>query len=234
MLEASIRRHATFPYRFVAIVDHASAKGEAGPNVDVVVEPVSARPLTRHVSPEGGRFPSSYRRLWLFSEAARELGPRILLTDVDAVAVGDLAPLLELPDDFVGWRPRMVWGEKKRLAGGMWLLRTGTRPHVYEGFNGAAAIKRARAAGFRGSDQAWISYCLADKATVWPAGAGVYSVRDWMERDKLGKPLARSEQPDVVRALPRDARIVHFNGPSKAWHAEFRAKHPWITDHWRL
>jgi hypothetical protein len=87
--------------------------------------------------------------------------------------------------------------------------------HIWESFN-KEGVKRAKAAGFRGSDQAWLSYNLAGNVPIWPKDAGIYQAQD-MKRDGYQR-------------LPKDARIVHFNGNSKPW-----AMHhiDWIREHWR-
>jgi hypothetical protein len=231
-LATTIRRHYPHPLRFVAISDEPRPVVDT---IEVMQTPPAARELASLKTPEKANFPSSYRRLWLFSEEAARLFPgRVLLTDVDAVATGNWAPLLNVAGnpDFVGWKPRQKWGGEGRVAGGMWLLRTGTRTGVYEDFvvNPARAIEAARAAGFRGSDQAWLSYKLAATAPVWAAGSGVYSVRDFLERDANGRPVRHGTIQRTT--LPSDARVVHFNGHVKPWHAEARRLHPWLSEHW--
>src|SRR5690606_19229086 len=115
--------------------------------------------------------------------------------DIDCVILGDLSILIDRDEDFVGWKPSSIWGQQVvRLAGGTWLLRTGTRTSVYDEFVGPESIAEAFNAGYGGSDQAWISYCLADEAASWETGLG--SMRD------NGNPA-----PDAV--------IMHFNGPRK-------------------
>ncbi|MFC3227342.1 hypothetical protein ACFOGJ_08885 [Marinibaculum pumilum] len=214
-----IRRHCAEPVRFVAISDEPPIDG-----LEVMPMPEGAKALAHLKTPEGDRFPSSYRRLWLFSDEARCLGERILLTDIDVVATGDWSPFWQSGADFVGWRPVEQWGRgPNRLAGGMWLLRTGTRPEVYDRFvrDPAACIAEARAADYRGSDQAWISYCLARSAEVWPAGAGIGSIRHLAK----GHPQGRTFSPGRLR-------VVHFNGRDKPWHASVQAKHRWVAQHW--
>lgn len=212
VLASMVRRHLQIPHDFVCISDETGF----GPGVTAMALPPEARHLAAIQTPEGNAFPSSYRRLWLFSEAAKILGERVLLLDVDCVITGDLAPLLELQADFVGWQPNYAWGTNRRLGGGTWLLRTGTKTDVWAEF-GPQGIQRARAAGFRGSDQAWISYKLVGRTPVWPPTAGIYQAQD----------MRRSG----YRQLPPDARIVHFNGAQKPWHLAPRIR--WIGTHYR-
>lgn len=204
-------------HRFVCVADKSDG---LEPHVEWLKTPDAAAALSELRSPEGERFPSCYRRLWVFSEEARVLGDHILTTDIDAVVLRDLAPLFDTPGDFVGWRPYRDWGRRLRFGGGTYLLRTGTRTEVWTRFRGQESIVEARAAGFRGSDQAWLSYLLAEKEPYFGKDAGIYSVRD------LGPGLN----------LPSDARIVHFNGHTKPWHyhADLRLLGgQWVRAHWR-
>lgn len=181
-----------------------------------VETPAAARELRKIPSPEGhSRFPSCYQRLWNWSTEARSVfAPRILAADIDTLLLRDWSDQLLYPDNLVGDRPRMRWGNENRIAGGLYLLTTGSHPEVWENFKGAASIADARDAGFRGSDQAWISYCVGRKARIWPQNAGIYSVRDFLDKN----------QP-----LPDAARLVHFNGPRKPWDCQL----DWVTTHWR-
>lgn len=197
------------PHRFVCVAESGEGFSQ---RVEWFPMPSAAAALAAMRTPEGQRFPSCYRRLWMFSEEARALGERVLLVDLDLVLTRSPAHLLDYREDFIGWRPRMFWGNAKRIGGGLYLLRTGTRRHVWEQFKGAESIERARALRFRGSDQAWMSYCLSDEP-VWPHTAGVYSIRD----------LRNGSLP-----LPADACLVQFNGPQKPWNSAL----PWVKDHW--
>jgi hypothetical protein len=213
VMQRMFARTLTVPHRFICVAD--DAKGFA-PEVEVVITPPAALEAGRLRSPEGPRFPSCYRRLWTFSdEACSVLGERVFLTDIDAVATGDIAPLVDRDDDFVGWRPLAKWGKRDdRIGGGMYLLRTGSRTRVWSDFNGTKSIAVARGHGFRGSDQAWLSYCLG-RNTVWPQKCGLYSIRD----------LHDGRDP-----LPADALLVQFNGPQqKPWNSPLA----WVKQHWQ-
>ncbi len=176
--------------------------------------PQAALDVAHIKSAEGGIMPSCYRRLWMFSDEARELGERVMLTDIDAVITGDITHLAERSESFVGWRPRMAWGNTARVAGGLYLLTTGSHPEVWTDF-GLGGIEAAKAAGFRGSDQAWISYKIGAKCAVWHDNDGVYALSDFR----------RGHLP-----LPRDARMVQFAGWPKPWEALHLG---WVRRHYR-
>ena len=212
-LAACFARTLSTPHRVVCV---SSVAGDYGPHVHVVTPPAIVDLLGKLSTPEGARFPSSYRRLWTFSDDAKAaLGARLFALDVDFVPVADLAPVVERDEPFVGWRPFMKWGNARRLGGGMYLLDAGVHTHVFDDFvrNPSVAIAAARRAGYRGSDQAWLSYKLANTVPVWGPNVGLYSIRD----------LREGRDP-----LPADARGVQFNGPVKPWDSSL----DWVKRYW--
>lgn len=214
VLAGSVRRNLPLEHRFYCITDETEGFSE---DVTVLPLPEEARPLCSLKNPCGDRFPSSYRRLWLFSKEAAALGDRIFQTDIDCVITDDLSLLFEPDEDFIGWRPNFVWGNGDRIGGGTWLLKPGTRAEIWERMSTAPDhwIGKAFRENYRGSDQAIMSYMLKG-CTVWPKKSGIYQAQD----------MKRTHQYQ----LPSDARIVHFNGQKKAW----QMRHiPWIKEHWR-
>jgi hypothetical protein len=211
VLAAAIKRNFSLPHRFICITDET--EGFSG-NVEVMPLPDEARALAKLRTVENNdKLPSSYRRLWTFSEAAKCLGDRVMMLDIDCVITRSLDPLFEMQDDFVGWTPSTKWG-MPRVGGGTWLLRTGTRTKVWTEFSVSGA-RAAHRAGFRGSDQAWISCKLGSTCARWPLDAGIYQKQDMAHN--WGR-------------LPPDARIVHFNGDQKPWH---KLSIPWVRKNWQ-
>lgn len=214
-------------HSLVAVTDETKGFDDG---IEVVKTPPKAMALANLATPEKPNFPSCYRRLWMFSEDAKELGDLVTLIDVDLVFSRDPSSL-ERPEDFVGWRPMRTWGNENRFGGGIYQLRTGTRRHVWESFQGPKSIAQARAAGLRGSDQAWLSHCLAKTEVCWPKNSGIYSVRDLTHctrpAQSRGSTIMRNARP---LGLPEDAVIVQFNGPDKCWHPNTQQRHPWLRD----
>lgn len=215
-LQRGFARFLSIPHRFIVVCD--SSKG-LSKNVEWLRTPEAAMEWGTMQSIEGIRFPACFRRLWAFSKEAAILGERIFTTDIDAVPVDQLDPLFEYEEDFIGWRPSRDWGTKKRFGGGNFLLRTGTKTEVWEKFQGLKSAQAARKAGYRGSDQAWISYMLAEKERSWPQDCGIYSVRD------MGPGLE----------LLKGSRLVHFNGVMKPWQYALRSAGPgsWVGRYWQ-
>lgn len=208
------RRHLKIEHQVVCVCESGEGFDEG---VKWVKMPDAAVELRQIPSPEGSpRFPTCYPRLWNWSrEARRVFGERILAIDIDHVLLADISDLVTLRHTLVGERPQMKWGNPQRIAGGMYLLTTGAHPEVWEGFRGGDSIKEARLAGFRGSDQAWISYRVGASAHLWPKNCGLYSVRDFL---------------DTNAPLPADARLVQFNGPRKPWDCMHL---DWVSANWR-
>lgn len=209
-LASACKHFCSFPHRFICITEEK--KGFSN-DVEIFPLPDAAKEVAKLQTVEGGRFPSSYRRLWAFSKEATVLGDRVLNLDIDCMVVSDLAPLFSLGADFVGWRPQSVWGKENRIGGGTWLLRTGTHPEVWDTFSIQAA-ERARKIGWRGSDQAWLSYCLSHRCAVWPQRSGIYQKQDGAQQWK---------------EIPADAKIIHFNGHMEYW--DLRTRIRWINDY---
>lgn len=208
------RQHLPLPHRFVCIADDTSGLSA---NVHAIKTPDAALAVGNIRSPEGDRFPSCYRRLWAqSSEAAGMLSERVLLGDVDMIPVRDLSPIVQRDEPFVGWRPFRDWGRKLRVGGGLYLFTPGANTKVWTDFvkNPQAAVAEACAAGFRGSDQAWLSHKLAGRVPIYGRDSGLYSIRD------LG----------TQHELPADARLVQFNGPDKPW--SYRGQARWVAQHW--
>lgn len=214
VMRSMFARHLHVEHRVVCITDETEG---FAPGVVVMSTPTAARALADVKTPEGERMPSCYRRLWLFSEEARVLGERVLLTDVDLVLTGDITHLVRREEAFVGWLPRTSWGNPKRVAGGLYLMSPGTHPEVWEEF-GPEGIAAARAAGYRGSDQAWLSYKLGGRVALWEQRSGIYALSDF----------GRGRLP-----LPRDARVVQFAGHVKPWDCVGKPGMRWVDDHYK-
>ncbi len=210
-----LQRYLPEPHRLVCITDEPSRLFDC--RVEVLPTPEAAREAGELQTPENHPgMPSCYRKLWLFSKEARAIGERFLSIDVDVVITGSLSKLVASPAPFIGWRPKMAWGNPNRIAGGLYMMDAGVHPEVWEDFS-PDGIKEAAAAGFRGSDQAWISYKIGSKVALWPGGTphGVYALSDLR-----GQPL------------PADSSIVQFCGHLKPWDDQAMKSIPWMRSHY--
>lgn len=214
VLAEQIRQHS--PELPVVVVSDGFPLERFDERLRVIPTPAAALGVARTQSPEGHAFPTSYRRLWTFSrEAAAVLPRQVLLLDVDAFVLRPLEPYFDRSEDFVAWRPRSRWGAPGRIAGGTWLHKTGTLPHIWTDFAAAPnrAVQQARAAGYRGSDQAWLSLKLRGCAE-WPEPHGIYQAQDYGTTNQRWP-------------IPADARILHFNGTR---HKPWATNLAWIRD----
>lgn len=210
VLHRMVRRHLPDPFRFICITDDLGTFDEG---IEVMPTPAAALALSKLRTPEAPNFPSCYRRLWMFSDEAKCLGDRVLLLDIDLLVIGDLSKLFEPKGDFVGWKPTASWGHNKnRIGGGIYLMTPGTQTNVWTDFNGAESIKEARDAGYRGSDQAWMSYKLWG-CELFPQSAGICSIRDL--RNGMMRP-------------PRGATLIQHNGTTKPWTSRI----DWVRRAW--
>jgi hypothetical protein len=211
-LYSMMERNYRAPFEMVCVTDDAVG---IRPEVRIV-------PLWPDLAdvPNPGRpgSPSCYRRLKLFSrEAATLIGRRMLALDLDIVPTGELTELLD-----VGDVPFKAWGEPGRpirYNGSMFYLRAGAFPQVWETFDPLTSPARGKAAGFVGSDQAWMSYALPPDLPRWTSADGVYSYRNRI-----------ASTPG--RRLPKDARMVVFHGRVDPWDAEAQQL-DWVREHYR-
>lgn len=159
-------------------------------------------------NPTGGGRPSCYRRLRLFDPATQdEIGGRFLHIDLDMIIVGDLTDMLDRPEPMVMWRTPH---DGVRYGGGLYMLTPGCAPHVWHDFNADSPAK-AHAAGWRGSDQGWLSHRLPDDLPCF------------------GREVVKIKPRMIHSGPPRHARIVVCFGDKPPW----AINQPWAQEHYR-
>lgn len=208
-LARMVGRHYAKPHRILCVTDDPFG-------IDRAVEIVPMLSVFGDLmNPHGPAYPSCYRRLLMFSPWASEtLGRRFVSLDLDCVVTGDLSPLFDCSADFAMWKDPLNTGQYNPS---LLLMTAGARPQVWDDFDPARSPAAARAAGFKGSDQAWISHRLGrDERTFDPAD-GVYSYRAHLK----GK-----------RELPANARLVVFHGAVDPWDDEAQQL-PWVKAQWQ-
>jgi hypothetical protein len=208
-LARMIDRHYTQPHRILCVTDQP--KG-----IDPRVQIVPAwNDYAELGSPHGGynKNPSCYRRLRAFHpEIGDVFGERFVSMDLDTVITGDLAPLVDRPEDFI------IWGETNPRSwynGSLWMMTAGARPQVWTQFNPRRSPHEAKRAGRFGSDQGWISYCLGKGEATWSTADGVYSYRVHLKPQRS--------------ALPPNARVVNFHGEHDPWDPDMQ-RIPWVAE----
>lgn len=212
ILRASVARHYPKPHRFICVTDEPQGLANT---IEVLPQPVTFDGVKNL---QGDRFPSCYRRLWNFSHAARAaFGDRILSIDIDAIITGDLRPVIDRPGNFIGWTdPKHLWN---KVAGGIYLLQTGTYPHVWEEFDPAKSPLIAYKNNCLGSDQGWMSYKLYPPEQTWTRRDGVYSIK-WLNKH--------------TGFISPQVRVVSTPGKLKPWDKELQELYPWVKKHWRI
>lgn len=203
-----VRRHYARPHRFICVTDD-------GAGLDGIEVVPDWRDFVDVPSPHGRGAPSCYRRLRAWHpDIAEHFGERFVLLDLDTVAVADLAPLWDREEDAVFLRDA-YW--PKQYNGSMALIRAGAAPEVWTGFNPTRSPLAAISAGFKGSDQGYLSHALPGRPT-WGPEDGVYNWKFDVVRKHGGQ-------------LPENARIVFFTGRPKPWGPPGQAL-PFVREHW--
>lgn len=173
-------------------------------------------------NPHGAHNPSCYRRLKLWSDWGRDtVGKRILQIDLDMVICGDVTPIWDRPEPCVMWSDAL--NKTTPYNGAMQLFSPGgdLGRAVWEGFDPANSPAKARARGYFGSDQAWLSLALGQDRPRWTMADGCLSWRLHAE------PYAGRHDG----ACPPGARVVNFHGLHDPWTLTDRVA--WIKEHYR-
>ncbi len=195
-LYRQLQANLTIPHDVVCITDNPSG-------IDSGIRVV---PLWSEHADMGG----CYRRLRLFGpDAARLVGPRFAWIDLDSVVVGSMDAVLGRPEDIVLYRSNSV--ALQPYNGSMVLMNANARPEVWSRFDPGTAPSMAAAAGFTGTDQAWMAYVLGPGEAVWTRDDGVMHFR-----------------LDCTPDLPGHSRIVFFPGAAKMHLPTTRRVAPWI------
>lgn len=202
-----VNRHLPGNYRFICITDDPSG---LDPSIEVV-------PLwSDHAqlkNPSWADAPNCFPRLKMFSKEFREIvGERFMVGDLDAVYTRSLRPLVERTEDIVMWRTQHP---NVPYCAALMLMTAGAFSEVWDDFDPIESPKAATAAGFKGSDQAWINYRLQGRIAGWTNTDGVYGYREHGRKAPL-------------TALPGNARVVTFCGKPDPWEPEAQNSARWI------
>jgi nucleoside-diphosphate-sugar epimerase len=217
VLHAMLGRHYHAPFRLICLTDDPS-----GLDAAIVALPLPETKADHLPAPRQGqskKFPACYRRLWLFSQEATVLGTRICQLDIDVIILEDITKMLQRKTaDFVGWADQKSFAWNK-IAGGLWLLNTGTHTDVWDEFNPQVSPTMAHNAGYHGSDQAWLSYKLYPPEQVITQKDGAI---------KLGWLTKGGHMP------PPGIKMVFTSGVAPPWSQQLQLGYPWIKAHWRM
>jgi hypothetical protein len=168
LLHAGIRRFYPKLKRFICITDQTTG---FAPGIEVVPLWTEGFGFSNPTWKDG---PACYPRLYVWSrEFAQSLGlRRFAVGDIDMVPVADLTPIFERKEPVLIWR---TGGSRIPICASLIMMDAGYCDAVWSYFikDPEWAIDAAKRAGFRGSDQAWISYAIGTNKPGWERKDGV-------------------------------------------------------------
>jgi hypothetical protein len=171
----------------------------------------------------GGYLPSCYRRLKLYDRATQmdlgiEKGERIISLDLDMLVTSNLDRLLKTEGRFVGWEmPGSI--HAKVFNGSLQMFTAGDLQFIWSSFDPKTSPRDAAIAGFKGSDQSWLSWKLISQ----PGSVGL----------KLPDIASYPAQVRIQKIKPEDNKIIFFHGQVKPWFPEAKADTPWVSQYWK-
>lgn len=183
-----VERYFKRPHRFVCITDRPEG-------VTCETYPLWLD-LGDIPNPTAGR-PSCFRRLKLFDpDFAARFGDNLMWIDLDTILVNDVTDLWTRDEDWIAWRDPAYRpkGQVSAYNGSMVKWRRGVHRELWDDFDGHQSVAEIKAAGIKGSDQAWFHIKLGLDMPVWTALDGVL----WSRQ--------------CARHLPEKAKIVFFSG----------------------
>lgn len=170
-IKRAIDTNLSVPHEFVVVSDRTEG---FDPDIRVV-------PIDRSLVRDGKRWP----KLMIYRPDAGDLiGRRILAMDIDADVCGPLDPLVDRPEDFVGWQNPNSAPRHTVMNSSITLLTAGARPQVWNTFDIDEATAFAKADRRGGSDQAHVSRILGDGEVMWTEADGIY----WSRNIEGGRP----------------------------------------------
>jgi hypothetical protein len=199
-LQQMVARHYAKPHRFVCVCDDPT-------NIECETIPLGDWNL--HLP---GIIPGTWTRLRAFAPGMSEvLGPRYVSLDLDCCIVGDLSPIFDRTEPFLGWLSKGKRDLPCIYNASLWMADTEAFPELFTTFDAKRSPQLMEKLGYVGTEQAWMSYKLGDRQPAVTWREGVVSYRFQVRANK-GR-------------LPDDARIVFFHGPKKPWHLRH---HAWV------
>src|SRR5690554_3145799 len=138
VLYRQVQKHLSMAHRFVCVYDDRTYRAEHfDDGIELMPIPSVARPLLRIGSLGGTMHPACFARLWHFSDEAAEAFPgRVFMFDIDSIPIGDLTPLVRhrARAGFVSLCRISGSIYQPYIAGGSWILKSGSLPEVWDEF----------------------------------------------------------------------------------------------------
>ncbi len=218
-LYSMLKRHLHIPFELVCITD--SSKG-----IDSEIRVI---PLWLDYAWMGGCF----RRLKVFSyDAERFLKcKRFISIDLDCIIVDDITPLFTRTENF------LIWGESWRnqvYCGAFWMMDVNSRPAVWETFRPIDYPRNEKGNYRGGTDQKHINRILYPGEKIVGKEEGIYSFATDICIYKNPKIFNHRERKVCGGdgRIPKEAKIIFFNGKFDPSHHDLQMEYPWILENW--
>ena len=215
ILKWMIDKNIKIPYDLICITDDPSG-------IDDSIQTIK---LWENPAPNYGKEdkPNCHVRLKCFSEEFKNIinGNKFVSIDLDTIIVSDITDLLIKDENFCIWKPDTA---EMPCNGSFFVHKCGTKKEIWQNFDPKQidplyGIKYKT--GLQGSDQAWIALHLKKDDYIFGGKKdGIYSFRQNIL--------------DKKNELPKNAKIVFFNGCDKPWHDNIRSKYSWVKEFYPL
>jgi hypothetical protein len=178
---------------------------------------------SRLLNASGDHLPSCYRRLRLYdpdtqTDMGIKRGERIIGLDLDTLVCGSLDSVFNKDGVYVGW---LLAGtvHDEVYNGSFQMFNAGELRDVWDDFDPDNSPKQANLAGYRGSDQSWLSWKLVGREGCTHIPYPLFASYPLHCR-KLGYFSAKT-------------RLVFFHGTRKPWSPETMRESNWVQRYWR-
>ncbi len=214
-----VGRHLRLPHRVICLTDSPT-------NIDPSIECRDLPPMPDYINSN-----RHLRRLWIFSNEAKELGDNLLQLDIDCIITGDITHLVapKVTSPICIWKAGSLGSLPFALNPTFLWLKAGVHSGLWDKIrsNPERLFADAQKAHCVGSDQAICTYHFTNQdphnrlnripwIETWDSSDGILGLTVDLQHGK--------------KPLPPHTRIVSFHG---RWDPAQCTSWPWVVEHWR-
>lgn len=214
-LARMLRHYVKIPHRIALLTEYDLDADELEVDVVTSLPPEPSNLVTRHGI-------NCFRRLRYFDpEWSGRFGTDwVMSIDLDTLILDDMTSTLEWAMNDFGFtiiRGRLANEHGQRpYNGSLYLIRVGEHRHVWDEFDWTNGPRECADAGWRGSDQVWLSLHLQGAPTLGTEH-GVYFYQQYLE----------SSDSDP------EARMLHYAGLLKPWSKQSQRETPELWEEYQ-